>query len=93
MPTVEVQNKSWMNGSGQALPATRELSAATCTSTVVMGEVGGQDFEHPDACICFFKSGAFQINLRSGVKRPVRRLELLFGSKVYKIGTLDLEAA
>ncbi len=30
---------------------------------------------------------------RSGVKRPVRRLEILFGSKVYKIGTLDLEAA
>ena len=48
--------------------------------------------EHPDTCICFFKNGAYQINLRSGVKRPVRRLEILFGSKVYKIGTLDLDA-
>ncbi len=58
-----------------------------------MGEVSGQDFEHPDTCICFFKNGAFQINLRWGVKRPARRLDLLVGSKVYKIGTIDLEAA
>ena len=58
-----------------------------------MGEVGGQDLEHPDTCICFFKNSAYQINLRSGVKRPVRRLEIIFGTKVYKIGTFDLEAA
>ncbi len=58
-----------------------------------MGEVGGQDLEYPDTCICFFQNIAYQINLRSGVKRPVRRLEILFGSKVYKIRTLDLEVA
>ena len=72
---------------------TEAVSAATCTNTVVMGEVGGQDLEHPDTCICFFKNCAYQISLRSGVKRPVRRLEIIFGTKVYKIGTLDLEAA
>ena len=71
---------------------TEAVSAATCTNTVVIGKVSGQDLEHPDTCICFFKNGAYQINLCSGVKRPVRRLEIVFGSKVYKIGTLDLEA-
>ena len=67
------------------------LGAVTCANTVVMGEV--QDLEYTDTCICFFQNGAYHINFRSRVKRPARRLVVFFGSEVYKIRTLDLEAA
>ena len=68
----------------QGVSDTTALSAATCASTVVLGE----DLGYPDNSIWFFKDGAYQINHRSGAKRPVRRLDINFGSKVYKIARL-----